>query len=70
VNPETVIIENGDHRVIAAEHTDEMYLAVGNAHGSHATFLSALDALWLAAVLICGAGRILERQFRRQLGGG
>lgn len=65
----SVIIEHGDHRTIVTEHPDEIYLAFGNARGSQAMFHDARRALEIAAILTEYAGRIIERQFARQLGG-
>lgn len=63
-----VIVDNGAHRAIVGEHPDQVYLSVGAAQGGSAMFLNPVDALAIAAALIEGAARVLERQFQKRLG--
>lgn len=64
----TRIVENGRYRTIVGEHPDLVYLSVGSDYGASAMFLNPVHALEVAAALMDGAGRILERQFQHRMG--
>jgi hypothetical protein len=65
----STIVERGPYRVIVGEHPYEVYLAVGNGSGAKAMFCDPRTALDIAAALIAAAGKAVERQFQRQMGG-